>query len=886
MLVMLCARDALREDSPLCKGIGIQSVIMPKKRGIMVSVQHKTWGILLAICLMMGIAPWAMADTADDIHYTDENGVEQICASATIVTSNEAQWNEGWYVAQNDVTIDSRVTITGHVYLILQEGATLTASKGIHVGPGNSFTVYGEGNLVATGTTVDGENGTAGIGGNGGQGANVDFGAITLCTSGSITATGGRRGAGIGGGGIINNKQTLTGEIVIYSGNITATGGQFAAGIGSGPDGSNNQNTVTIKGGTINASTVGQSAGIGLGGNGSIGGIFISGGSFTNKVSVSSGNTLKITGGSFLSGISLYGYDKVLKDILDAGFGYISEKGTQITQGLTRYSLDQAFTVGPVSLYITEYLDLEAHVGDTLKIQAEKTSDLAGTIAYAWFKESDGSDTKVGAGNTYTPTEAGNYYCVVTCDNISLYSDICDVRDYGAILTKADGTEVKCDTLRDALEEVRGEREDVKITLMKDAEDEYFLDLYLFGPEAELNLNGCTISNLQEFMIGSAVVITDSVGTGKIVFSEGAWGFQIQSHGSSEGGSPLTLQGGTYENGIRINDYGDETLASILGEGYRYQDAADNIITFTDEKRYEGFLKVVPDENDAPKITEVSSGNEVEEGASYYGELIFAVADENLMSVTIDGKEGIPLTDKTRFIATDTRYRIPGDNQKHRIVATDLSGNQTSVEVTVYEMAYTVTVLTEGNGTATASAGEIVQGSTVTLTATPGAGAYFKEWVVVSGNVIIEDNRFVMPAGNVTVKAVFGQLPYLFIYGEQQTVMQGAEAEFGVEADIAKFKGVKVDGVLLTENEHYTKRSGSTIVTLTSGFVNTLSAGEHTLDVIFTDGVASTTFTIASAPVIALPQTGDGSRIGLWFVLLAFSAMGTMLLWRRSVKNQ
>ena len=140
---MLCARDALREDSPLCKGIGIQSVIMPKKRGIMVSVQHKTWGILLAICLMMGIAPWAMADMADHIHYTDENGVEQICASATIVTSNEAQWNEGWYVAQNDVTIDSRVTITGHVYLILQEGATLTASKGIHVGPGIALPFMG-----------------------------------------------------------------------------------------------------------------------------------------------------------------------------------------------------------------------------------------------------------------------------------------------------------------------------------------------------------------------------------------------------------------------------------------------------------------------------------------------------------------------------------------------------------------------------------------------------------------------------------------------------------------------------------------------------------------------------------------------------------------------
>lgn len=59
------------------------------------SVQHKTWGILLAICLMMGIAPWAMADMADHIHYTDENGVEQICASATIVTSKKRNGMKG-----------------------------------------------------------------------------------------------------------------------------------------------------------------------------------------------------------------------------------------------------------------------------------------------------------------------------------------------------------------------------------------------------------------------------------------------------------------------------------------------------------------------------------------------------------------------------------------------------------------------------------------------------------------------------------------------------------------------------------------------------------------------------------------------------------------------
>ena len=68
---------------------------------------------------------------------------------------------------------------------------------------------------------------------------------------------------------------------------------------------------------------------------------------------------------------------------------------------------------------------------------------------------------------------------------------------------------------------------------------------------------------------------------------------------------------------------------------------------------------------------------------------------------------------------------------------------------------YSVTVSTDGNGTAMADKTSAAAGTVVTLSATPKSGYTFKQWQVVSGNVTIKDNKFTMPAGNVEVKAIF-----------------------------------------------------------------------------------------------------------------------------------
>ena len=68
---------------------------------------------------------------------------------------------------------------------------------------------------------------------------------------------------------------------------------------------------------------------------------------------------------------------------------------------------------------------------------------------------------------------------------------------------------------------------------------------------------------------------------------------------------------------------------------------------------------------------------------------------------------------------------------------------------------FTISVKTDGNGTASASHAKAVAGTPITLTATPDEDHHFKEWQVISGNVTIKDDKFLMPDSEVEIKAIF-----------------------------------------------------------------------------------------------------------------------------------
>ena len=152
--------------------------------------------------------------------------------------------------------------------------------------------------------------------------------------------------------------------------------------------------------------------------------------------------------------------------------------------------------------------------------------------------------------------------------------------------------------------------------------------------------------------------------------------------------------------------------------------------------------------------------------------------------------------------------------------------------------------------------------------------------------------------------------------GDGAAVTQGEKKEltFTSDASFADFLRVELDGTTLDE-KNYTKREGSTIITLNRDFVAALSVGEHTLAIVSQHGTATAKFTVNAKPVEAatpqptvtpqptaqptqtqptvqpvspIPRTGDTANPALWFALLIVSgsALAAIFVLRRKANRK
>ena len=172
---------------------------------------------------------------------------------------------------------------------------------------------------------------------------------------------------------------------------------------------------------------------------------------------------------------------------------------------------------------------------------------------------------------------------------------------------------------------------------------------------------------------------------------------------------------------------------------------------------------------------------------------------------------------------------------------------------------------------------------------------------------------------------VTAKLPPQITAGDGAAVTQGEKNEltFTSNASFADFIRVELDGATL-EEKNYTKREGSTIITLNRDFVATLSVGEHTLAIVSQHGTATAKFTVKAKPaetatpqptetttpqptaqpqqtaqpqptvqptvqpVSPIPRTGDTANPALWFVLLIVSgsALAAIFVLRRKANRK
>ena len=107
-----------------------------------------------------------------------------------------------------------------------------------------------------------------------------------------------------------------------------------------------------------------------------------------------------------------------------------------------------------------------------------------------------------------------------------------------------------------------------------------------------------------------------------------------------------------------------------------------------------------------------------------------------------------------------------------------------------------------------------------------------------------------------------GSVDYEILDGANTSWEQNSDGSLSIRGSgaISKFVGVKVDGNLV-DVKNYTVKEGSTIVTLKADYLNTLSVGNHTFEIIWTDGTASTRFTVSKSDSgSAKPKDNDGNN--------------------------
>ena len=252
----------------------------------------------------------------------------------------------------------------------------------------------------------------------------------------------------------------------------------------------------------------------------------------------------------------------------------------------------------------------------------------------------------------------------------------------------------------------------------------------------------------------------------------------------------------------------------------------------------------------------------------------------------------------------NTTYTVYG-------IATNTNGTSAivSTEFTTSSLpkypVYVVTSDTFDGGLGFANPNYLEAGEEVTLTTTIYPGSVFKEWIVDTDNVTIINDKFIMPAEPVSITAVFEKFGLKITAGANQSWTKDSSNNISItcNGDYSFFDSITMDGVVINP-ANYSKVEGSTVITLNASYLQTLSAGSHTIVLnyynssivgqapyVYEDSIStgltiraadSGTDTTGSSTVSTRnPNTGDMTNILTWIIILVGSLAGMVVLFIR-----
>ena len=227
----------------------------------------------------------------------------------------------------------------------------------------------------------------------------------------------------------------------------------------------------------------------------------------------------------------------------------------------------------------------------------------------------------------------------------------------------------------------------------------------------------------------------------------------------------------------------------------------------------------------------------------------------NLFSVPASIEDFVTVTYRSnndQIAAYENGVVTPVANGKTIVTATVTAGYDgfsveysTAVEVTGFTepvVIYSVTVETDGNGTASATPTAAAADTVVTLTATANDGYHFKEWQATPSTVVVENNQFTMPAENVTVKAVFEKDEAVEISVTGVTLNTSA-VTLTVGQRTLLLATVTPNNAT-NQNVSWTSSNSAVATVDSNGTVKAVAAGEATITVTTADGGKTATCTV------------------------------------------
>lgn len=144
------------------------------------------------------------------------------------------------------------------------------------------------------------------------------------------------------------------------------------------------------------------------------------------------------------------------------------------------------------------------------------------------------------------------------------------------------------------------------------------------------------------------------------------------------------------------------------------------------------------------------------------------------------------------------------------------------------------------------------------------------------------------PAPASSSAAAPAQVTYDILDGAGSSWTQNTDGSLAIRGsgEISKFREVKVDGVTV-DPVNYTVTEGSTIITFKPEYLKILSAGNHSFELVWTDGTAATNFTVAenADQSAKSPKTGEDFSMALCTTLLMVSCAGLAGMFAKRKRN-